>query len=437
MGRHASIREIAHHVIRSRQPLQLAEFLNAIIRRADDLNADVEIVHLVARDRVLQLGVGLRHLAVGLVALHVCKVTVREIVVGVDRIPLGAEILRGAFLGFCAGRRAGDVGQDDRRGRLVADADSDLAVALNVRCSLLPLVLHDHHHAEAELGHDLGRLRAHRRRIEAAFRIGHWPWADRHLRDFVELTAPLEHVVTKGRRHELGGFSKPRARFLHRNAEACILRAGCSASKAKHASSAAQQIQVGNLLGHADRVMPREHDHTRAERDTGRLCCVVGQELQRARRHRVAGEVMLQRKQGIEAERLGEIRQREVLCQHGGVGTSRLRQNAYVGSDSHAATPLTSPRHASSSRVSRDAVLPCRRRLRAGHDGSYPSAASGSYADRQHMINEQTQISNRRPPLGPRQLQFADRLPVARTHEFCELREPISLCAPFARPAAS
>src|SRR5688500_641105 len=32
VGRHAPIREIAHHVIRSSQPLQLAQFLNAIIR---------------------------------------------------------------------------------------------------------------------------------------------------------------------------------------------------------------------------------------------------------------------------------------------------------------------------------------------------------------------------------------------------------------------
>jgi hypothetical protein len=71
-------------VVGARQPLQLAKLLNAVIRRSDDLNADVEIVHLLARDRVFQLGVGLCHLAVGLVALHVGEMTVGEIIVGVD-----------------------------------------------------------------------------------------------------------------------------------------------------------------------------------------------------------------------------------------------------------------------------------------------------------------------------------------------------------------
>src|ERR1043166_6331621 len=46
-GRHPAVREVAHHVIGAGEAPQLAQLLDAIIRRADDLDAHVEVRHFL------------------------------------------------------------------------------------------------------------------------------------------------------------------------------------------------------------------------------------------------------------------------------------------------------------------------------------------------------------------------------------------------------
>src|SRR3546814_15865489 len=73
-----------------------------------------------------------------------------------------------------------------------SDTGRDVAIGLDVGGGLVPLVLHDDHHAEAELGHDLRRFRTDRRGVEARLRPRHRPRADRRARDLEELAVPLE-----------------------------------------------------------------------------------------------------------------------------------------------------------------------------------------------------------------------------------------------------
>src|SRR5205085_6654804 len=100
------------------QPLQLADLFYAIVGGADDLDADVEIGGLGLRlGAVVDLGVGLGHFAVALIAFDRRKMAVGEMVVVVDRLPFLAQILDGALLRLVAAVGNADIGQDDRRTR--------------------------------------------------------------------------------------------------------------------------------------------------------------------------------------------------------------------------------------------------------------------------------------------------------------------------------
>ena len=66
-------------------------------------------------------------------------------------------------------------------------------------------------------------------------------------------------------------------------------------------------VEHGDLLGHAHRIVPGQHDDHRAELDRLGAAREVAQELQDVRAHGVVGEVMLHAPDQIEAERFGEI----------------------------------------------------------------------------------------------------------------------------------
>src|SRR5579875_1975745 len=62
-----------------------------------------------------------------------------------------------------------------------------------------------------------------------------------------------------------------------------------------YSTLAAQNVEQRDLLGNPDRVMPRQHNDRGAEQQPPRASGKIGQQLDRRRRHRVAGEVMLER----------------------------------------------------------------------------------------------------------------------------------------------
>src|ERR1019366_87284 len=67
---------------------------------------------------------------------------------------------------------------------------------------------------------------------------------------------------------------------------------------------------------------------------------VIRQQLQRRRRHGIAGEVMLQCEQTVEAERFGEIAELQMLVDDGGVRAACLAEHVERDSDFHGWHPL-------------------------------------------------------------------------------------------------
>src|SRR5262249_39909299 len=124
--RHAAERELGDQVVEPGQAMEFAHLLQAVVRRADDLDADVEVAGLVPIALVLHLRVRLGHLAVELVTLDGGEVAVREVIVAVDRVPFTGEVLHAPLARFLAAFAARDIGQDDRRPRRVTDGARDL-----------------------------------------------------------------------------------------------------------------------------------------------------------------------------------------------------------------------------------------------------------------------------------------------------------------------
>jgi hypothetical protein len=73
---------------------------------------------------------------------------------------------------------------------------------------------------------------------------------------------------------------------------------------------------------------------------------IIGEQLGGCRRHRVAGEMVFERENRVEAERLGQIAERQVLADDRGVRAAGLTQHVERDPDFHRRTPglLPSPR---------------------------------------------------------------------------------------------
>src|SRR5438128_9360701 len=101
--RHSAVAELADQMVETGKLLQLGDLLDAVVWRADHLDLDVELRRLLSEALVLHLGIRLRYTAVELVTLHRGQMAVGEVVVGVDRVPLARQVLRGALVGLLAG----------------------------------------------------------------------------------------------------------------------------------------------------------------------------------------------------------------------------------------------------------------------------------------------------------------------------------------------
>jgi len=106
-------------------------------------------------------------------------------------------------------------------------------------------------------------------------------------------------------------------------------------AEAEQATAAAHDVQKRDLLGHAHGIVPRQHDHRGAELDAPGAAGEVGEQLRRRGRHGVAGEVMLERPQRIEAQRLDEIAELEMLLHHGNVWLVVLVEHVHRDADFH------------------------------------------------------------------------------------------------------
>src|SRR5262249_35822169 len=146
-------------------------------------------------------------------------------------------------------------------------------------------------------------------------------------RDLVEFALPLELGFAQCLPDQLRRLGKTWASLAHRDAEPLILDARGAAAKAEQAASTAEDVEQRNLLGNTDRVVPRQYDDRGSEGDALGAAGEISQQLERRRRHRIAGEMVLEREQRVEAERLGEVADRQVVRHNLDVAARRLGQH--------------------------------------------------------------------------------------------------------------
>ena len=106
---HTAEREFADEVLHSGELTKLGDLLQALAWGADDLNGDVEVVRLLAEGGVFHFRIGLGHLSVSLVTLHVAELPIGELVVALDGIPLRPQVPEREIFGFRTARGARDV----------------------------------------------------------------------------------------------------------------------------------------------------------------------------------------------------------------------------------------------------------------------------------------------------------------------------------------
>src|SRR5262249_22553758 len=99
-----------------------------------------------------------------------------------------------------------------------------------------------------------------------------------------------------------------------------VLDARETAAHAENETPPRNMANKRHLLGHANRIVPGQHHHHRAQFGVPGSSRHVGEKLNRIATHGVVIEVMLYRPDGIKAERLGDFSQPYFLAPHLGVG---------------------------------------------------------------------------------------------------------------------
>ena len=150
-----------------------------------------------------------------------------------------------------------------------------------------------------------------------------------------------ERLVPQRLDDDLGGLDEAGARLAHIHAEAVILRPASATAKAEQAAPAAHNVELRDHLRHPHRVVPGQHDDGGAKLHPLGAACEVRQQLRRLGAHGIAGEVMLQRKDRVEAQRLGQIAHRQVVAHDSRVRPAVLLQHVQGNAYFHRFTPST------------------------------------------------------------------------------------------------
>ena len=337
--RQPAIGELAHQMIQPGQAAQLGDLLNAVVRRADDLDLHIGVGHLLPVRLVGHFRVGAADAAISLVALHLRQPAVRESVVVIYRIPLLAQPCLGAVVSLIAGLRTGHVGDDDRRTRRMPGLHRHFVEIIDFVRGLRPFVVHHNQQAQARTRDQLRRFGAVGRSVKPPFGVRNRGGTDRGARNLEVLPIIFETRLREAETNDVQPFLEARTRFVHRDAETFILHPGGTAAEPEDATPARQDVQQRNLFGNPDRIVPGNDDHPGAQMDPFGSPGVVRQELQRRGRHRVAGEMMLQREQRIKPQRLRQVAKLHMLVQNRRIGASWLTEHVERHSDFHDRPP--------------------------------------------------------------------------------------------------
>ena len=135
---------------------------------------------------------------------------------------------------------------------------------------------------------------------------------------------------------DLAEFHEHIAAVVLIDAETAELNPRNAAADSQDYAPVGHVVEHRNLLSHPHRMMPGQHHHHRTEPDALRAAGKVGQILEHVGTHRVVSEVMLDAPQRIEAQRLREVAQMQIIAVNLTIGPSFvLALKDYRGSYMH------------------------------------------------------------------------------------------------------
>jgi hypothetical protein len=135
--------------------------------------------------------------------------------------------------------------------------------------------------------------------------------------------------------HDVERLLEDRARLVDRHPEDAVLRELVAAPDADVDPPAGHVVEERDALGEAQRVREGQVDDRGADPDAGSTCGDVTGEEERVSREAVRREVLLGDPHVVEADRLGELRARELLGDDApGVSTRRTLEHV-VRAEAH------------------------------------------------------------------------------------------------------
>jgi hypothetical protein len=166
----------------------------------------------------------------------------------------------------------------------------------------VPRFLGDDQHTDPEFGHEGHRFGGHSGGVGAPFErvLGFGP--DLSPRLLAEGVVVLHVAGLEGVEDEPGVFHKALATRIHVDPKALVLDAGEAAAEAQDHAAAGELIEQRDLFRSAQGIVPRKHDHARAQQGLRVLSGLVAQPLHGVRAHRVVVKMVLDGPERFEAE---------------------------------------------------------------------------------------------------------------------------------------
>ena len=218
------------------------------------MQIEIHLSHLIR--------LGLRHLRVKLIAFGFSEMRTAKFVVLTRGFPIAADpahchlsSLRFVLI------TEGPTGNDGCRGRRVVHLLEHIAIRRQLRIDHVPGFLRDNENADAQLRHDFHRLWRHRSRISAAFERALGLGPNVHAWLLIELALKLGMTALQTGQHQLRGFDKTLARFVHWHTKAFELHTTRAAAHAEDEPAVTHMVQHRHLLDDTQRVVPRQHTH--------------------------------------------------------------------------------------------------------------------------------------------------------------------------------
>ena len=144
--------------------------------------------------------------------------------------------------------------------------------------------------------------------------------------------------------YQLRVFVEALAAFVLVDAQPFEFAASQAAAEPEDESPVGNVVEQRNLLGEAHGIVPRHHDHHRAELDVLGPSGDVGEHLARVRADGVIVEVMFGDPDGIEAERFRPLAIPEFFAQELPIGITAQMLKARSVADVHRLSLLRWPR---------------------------------------------------------------------------------------------